>query len=460
MEFIKLLVSNLCDRVILYGLPGRDTPAAARRTSSDPNGPFEYETSWKRPFQTIRYRFTADLSSPKSITGVVTATVPLAAPGIRATWTFRLSYVGPAGDLPRLGDGKITATLDSSWRVSGLYKIQRIRYEVAVWGFGVNESDLLPRHYQVLNKALDILANAAGETSDAITRRVPKGPGTEEITLWWEGKEYPDGKPSPSTNAIPPVPGSIRFSMIVGRASQTGPEANNLTLSTDRAQAVGSYLLDRPGVPALLHVGGLGDMVPVIDAPSEEISCNRFAAFEFTVDYRVQEVYTRHDAVEWLRKELRHASNEDQRRTAKVRFLIRMNWIDMVKAGYTNPPGEEKIVSEHDPRSMGESSWYVDVGAYKALIEEFAGKGGGPGVAATQTATGYKFVDKFKPFVKSPELSGSEPARRRWHYRAATDPYFKYTMDGASPEAEAEYKSQADAIERGIFGDVVDWDDF
>ena len=73
---------------------------------------------------------------------------------------------------------------------------------------------------------------------------------------------------------------------VVGRASQTGPEANNQALAFDRAETVRAYLLGAGLAPS--RVGPTvanGSGRPVIDVPGREAEVNR--SVELVIDWRL-----------------------------------------------------------------------------------------------------------------------------------------------------------------------------
>jgi hypothetical protein len=107
---------------------------------------------------------------------------------------------------------------------------ERRTASVFVYDFDVDSTALMPRHTDVLRPQIDLL------------RAQPK-------------------------SAVVSV---------VGRASQTGPEANNRLLSRERAERVRAYLVangvpeDRVG-PVVFH----GSENPLVDVPAEESELNR-----------------------------------------------------------------------------------------------------------------------------------------------------------------------------------------
>jgi hypothetical protein len=107
---------------------------------------------------------------------------------------------------------------------------ERRTASVFVYDFDVDSSALMPRHTDVLRPQIDLL------------RVQPK---SAVVT-------------------------------VVGRASQTGPEANNRVLSRERAERVRAYLVangvpeDRVG-PVVFH----GSENPLVDAPAVESELNR-----------------------------------------------------------------------------------------------------------------------------------------------------------------------------------------
>lgn len=71
---------------------------------------------------------------------------------------------------------------------------------------------------------------------------------------------------------------------IEGRASQTGPEANNDDLSRRRASAVATYL-EAGGVPSssIGSVSGVGSSSPFINRPGSEVDVNRSAMLTYRI---------------------------------------------------------------------------------------------------------------------------------------------------------------------------------
>jgi outer membrane protein OmpA-like peptidoglycan-associated protein len=73
---------------------------------------------------------------------------------------------------------------------------------------------------------------------------------------------------------------------IVGRASQTGPEGNNLHLSLGRANGVAQHLISKGLDPARIQsVDGVGSMQPLQDEPGAELDINRSAEIQYRVAY-------------------------------------------------------------------------------------------------------------------------------------------------------------------------------
>ncbi len=67
---------------------------------------------------------------------------------------------------------------------------------------------------------------------------------------------------------------ALEIDIIVGRASQTGNESNNLSLSEARAQTVLDRLVNLAIYPPAPIIG-LGSSEPIVDLPSQEIELNR-----------------------------------------------------------------------------------------------------------------------------------------------------------------------------------------
>jgi outer membrane protein OmpA-like peptidoglycan-associated protein len=115
---------------------------------------------------------------------------------------------------------------------------ERQQTKSVVYGFGINSSALLVEHTDMLEKNIVFLL------------------------------EYPD-------SAVVSV---------VGRASQTGPEANNRQLARDRAGRVRDYLIssgvpeDRVG-PVVFH----GSEAPLVNVPGQENEMNR--SVELVIDW-------------------------------------------------------------------------------------------------------------------------------------------------------------------------------
>lgn len=75
---------------------------------------------------------------------------------------------------------------------------------------------------------------------------------------------------------------------IEGRASQTGPEANNVALAQARAEAVRDYLL-RHGMQKIQidKVVGLGSHEPIQNGPGEELGVNRSVYLYYSLPAKV-----------------------------------------------------------------------------------------------------------------------------------------------------------------------------
>ena len=124
-----------------------------------------------------------------------------------------------------------------------------------VYDFDVNSSALMPRHTDILRRQIDLL------------------------------------RVQPRSAVV----------SVVGRASQTGPEANNRLLSRDRAERVRAYLVangvpeDRVG-PVVFH----GSENPLVDAPAEESELNRSVQIVIDwVDLPADPAFTPGGSTEW-----------------------------------------------------------------------------------------------------------------------------------------------------------------
>jgi OmpA family len=92
---------------------------------------------------------------------------------------------------------------------------------------------------------------------------------------------------------------ALRVLDIVGRASQTGSEANNLALSQRRAVAASGYLLlGAFGAERLPDPRGLGSSDPIVDVGPAEEPFNRSVELIFTFDH-VPRLETTDPTVRW-----------------------------------------------------------------------------------------------------------------------------------------------------------------
>ncbi len=125
--------------------------------------------------------------------------------------------------------------------LSGQKRLDNVRFEASfvLSNFAVNSSELTDEHRGILDDlAATILSQGVATTDNTAVATV------------------------------------IEFDQLLGRASQTGNEENNLELSRARAEAVRRRLSDS-GLSYLPAVTALGSSEPLIDSDQDEIEINR-----------------------------------------------------------------------------------------------------------------------------------------------------------------------------------------
>lgn len=318
-------------------------------------------------------------------------------------WTLRYSLTG--GDSPPENEGRGEYTVVTEEEREGLWVVEKAEYTVSVWDFDVNSAELLPRHTELLDEVIRIL-DLEGEP--------PCAP--EEVT---------------------------GFSRIEGFASQTGPERLNQRLARSRAGGVGEYLganasyFSREENAARYWLGHpLGregsESDRTMDLPGLETSCNRAAAFTFAKERKyVEEPYAAEEPLQWLEQWFENAKNVPEgqwsieRLRAKARYVLAMNYLEMVKEGYCEP----------DKDSPAGKFIYGDYESPKAAL-----------MAAYDAAAS---LDE-NPYIISTSHSGRARAEDFWSRHL--NPYYHYTY-----KSNDQARAAADRVERDIFGDNVSW---
>lgn len=317
------------------------------------------------------------------------------------------------------GRGVITDKIVKDDWGRGLFKEEVTNFDVLLYGFAVGKSELLEKHIEILDVVVDVIDPAEGVRS-------------------YMGE-------------------LSNFPQIVGRASQTGPEANNVDLSKARADTVAQYIQSNArGIDEPLKTVGLGSSSPIKDRPGEEDEANRSVSFEFFLKYTYLDMYSVADARDWLRKWLEGAQNatdesheELLRVKAKGQYLLARNYIDMVENGHRDPP-------------------YASP-AWRLLLED---QGGEHKSAESRVFTAYSTArqEAAAGFAAGYGLEGDtmgHTENQRHIYRSRTDPYYRYTygpvkriVDGEERwVAVREYVEEANAMENEIFGDVTEFVD-
>lgn len=318
-------------------------------------------------------------------------------------WTLQYSLTG--GDSPPENEGRGEYTVVTEKERRGLWVVEKAEYTAVVWDFDVNSAELLPRHTELLDEVIRIL----------------------------------------DLEGVPPcAPEKVTgFSRIEGFASQTGPERLNQRLARSRAGVVGEYLganasyFSREENAARYWLGHpLGREGSWSDRPRDlpglETSCNRAAAFTFAKEREyLEEPYAAEEPLRWLEQWLEGARNRPEnewsieRLRAKTRYVLAMNYLQMVKEGWCEPP-------EGSPADIFINGDYDSAEA--ALIAAYNEAAAADG----------------NPYVMSTSHSGRARADDFWSRHL--NPYYSYTYS-----SNDQARAAADGVEREIFGDNVSW---
>lgn len=116
-----------------------------------------------------------------------------------------------------------------------------------------------------------------------------------------------------------------KIATVVGGASQTGPEANNVDLSRLRAHAAVNFLIQEGHVPAgaIERLSSPGSSAPLTDAAGEELGANRNVRLRLTYSEEVCLLWKRTDLGRELRAQLRGARELGKDSDRDVAFLLR-----------------------------------------------------------------------------------------------------------------------------------------
>lgn len=302
-------------------------------------------------------------------------------------------------------------------RESLFWVVEEKKYILDLYDFEIDRAELLPQHESAIEQALSMILDETSKTS---------GRACEQPLMPTVAKK------------------------VVGYASQTGPESNNLRLANARARVaagrINELMRSRTGdvffqisKDKISYRRGTGNE-ELLNAPGLESKCNRRAVWQFSIRKRYIDPYKLSDARKWLERDLKAVcqasstsdtdTNNTTRLLARGKYVLAVNYLDMLAAGYCKPvkqghgePDSEaaaRLLDSTNPFSLEKPGGKPKSGSFDGAVD-----------AAFEVASD----QAVKMFANT--YDSEEHRRQEWE-KMTENPYYCYTFsqnDSAAEEA-------------------------